>query len=187
MKTALIIHGSCDKDEYFNEKYPSLSNSHWFPWLQKQFLCHDILCQTPEMPNAYSPNYDDWKKTFESFYNKDVKIIIGHSAGAGFMLKWLQNNPQTELDKLILVAPWLDPNKEYADFLNFQIQDKILSNIKKIILLYSTDDETSILDSVNLILSRYKNIKVNSFTNKGHFVYDTIGPTFPELWKVVIE
>ena len=116
MKSALIIHGTCDKDEYFDEKYPTLSNSHWFPWLQKQFLCHDILCQTPEMPKAYNPLYGDWKKTFEKFYDEDVKIIVGHSAGAGFILRWLQDNPQIKLEKLILVAPWLDPDKECADF-----------------------------------------------------------------------
>ena len=133
MKSALILHGTCDRKEYFDENMSSLSNSHWFPWLQKQFLCHDILCQTPELPNAYNPNYNDWKKIFENFYNEDVKIIIGHSAGAGFILKWLQDNPQTKLDKLILVAPWLDPDKECTDFLDFQMKDIALNNIKETI------------------------------------------------------
>lgn len=31
MKKAIIIHGACDKEEYFSDKYPSLSNSHWLP------------------------------------------------------------------------------------------------------------------------------------------------------------
>lgn len=187
MKSTLIIHGTCDKDEYFDEKYPSLSNSHWFPWLQKKFLCHDILCQTPEMPKAYNPTYDDWKKTFEEFYNEDTKIIVGHSAGAGFILKWLQDNPQIKLEKLILVAPWLDLDKECADFLDFQLKDIALNNVKETILFYSKDDEKSILNSVDKILSYYKHIKVYSFVNKGHFVYSTIGSTFPELWQAIIE
>lgn len=187
MKNALVLHGTCDKQEFFDENVPSLSNSHWFPWLQKQFLRHDVLCQTPEMPLSYDPNYEDWKITFEKFYDQDVKIIIGHSAGAGFFLRWLQNNPQTKLEKLILVAPWLDPDKECADFLDFQMKLDALSGIKEIILFYSTDDETSILDSVHKILSTYKQIKVHSFENKGHFVYSTVGSTFPELWQAIVD
>ena len=187
MKEALVLHGTCDKEEFFDKNMPSLSNAHWFPWLQKQFLCHNFLCQTPEMPTSYNPNYEEWLKTFEKFYNEDVKIIIGHSAGAGFALKWLQNNPKAKLDKLILVAPWLDIEKECADFLDFQMQDDALNNIKEVSLFYSTDDEKSILDSVDKILSHYKNIKIYSFENKGHFVYSSIGSTFPELWKVISE
>ena len=187
MKEALILHGTCDKEEFFDKDMSSLSNSHWFPWLQKKLLCHNFLCQTPEMPTPYNPNYEEWLNTFEKFYNQDIKIIIGHSAGAGFMLKWLQDNPETKLDKLILVAPWLDIERECADFLDFQIKDNGLNNIKEISLFYSADDEKSILDSVNKILSHYKNIKVYSFKNKGHFVYGTIGSTFPELWKAIAE
>lgn len=187
MESALILHGTCDKEEFFDKDISSLSNSHWFPWLQKQFLCKNILCQTPEMPMPYNPSYENWRKTFENFYNDEVKIIIGHSAGAGFILKWLHNNPQVKLDKLIFVAPWLDTDKECADFLDFQMKDNVLDNIKEIILFYSSDDDVSILDSVNLILSHYKRIKTYRFENKGHFVYGKIGSTFPELWNSIIE
>lgn len=67
------------------------------------------------------------------------------------------------------------------------MKDDVLNNIKEILLFYSTDDEKSILDSVNKILSYYKNFKVYSFENKGHFVYSTIGSTFPELWKIIFK
>lgn len=185
MKTALLLHGTCDKEEFFDSEMPSLSNAHWFPWLQKQFLCRGFLCQIPELPSPYNPNYQDWKKTFEAFYCEDVKIIVGHSAGAGFILKWLQDNPQAEFDKLILVAPWLDIEKEFADFLDFQMLDNLLDNVKETLLFYSTDDESSIINSVKAILSHCKNIKVHRFENKGHFVTSTIGVTFPELANAI--
>ncbi|NND65590.1 MAG: hypothetical protein HKM24_06465, partial [Gammaproteobacteria bacterium] len=57
MKNAIIIHGTCDKDEYYSDKYPSLSNSHWLPWLQKQLLVRDIAAVTLEIANAWQPNY----------------------------------------------------------------------------------------------------------------------------------
>ncbi len=181
MKTALLLHGTCDKEEFFDSNFSSLSNAHWFPWLQKQFLCRDFLCQTPELPVPYNPKYEDWKETFERFYDKSVKIIVGHSAGAGFILKWLQSNPQTEFDKLVLVAPWMDVEKEFADFLDFQMQDTLLDNVKETLLFYSMDDEVSVLDSAKVILSHCGGIKVYRFENKGHFVTSTIGTTFSEL------
>jgi hypothetical protein len=38
MKNAVLIHGMPSKDEYFDPSAPSLSNAHWFPWLQKQLI-----------------------------------------------------------------------------------------------------------------------------------------------------
>ena len=187
MKSALILHGTCDKEEFFDKATPSLSNSHWFPWLQKQFLCNNILCQTPELPTPYNPDYNEWKKTFENYYNSDIKIIVGHSAGGGFMLKWLHENSKVKLDKLILVAPWLNTPIEPAEFLKFSIKENALDNIKETILFYSTDDDPSIIESVNIILAHYKQIKTFCFENKGHFVYGTIGTIFPELWQSIIE
>lgn len=35
MMKALLLHGTCDKEEFFDENMSSLSNAHWFPWLQK--------------------------------------------------------------------------------------------------------------------------------------------------------
>jgi hypothetical protein len=57
MKNAIILHGTCSKEEYYDPEHPSLSNSHWFPWLQKQLLRKDISAQTPEIPNAWRPTY----------------------------------------------------------------------------------------------------------------------------------
>ena len=185
MMNALLLHGTCDEEEFFDENMSSLSNAHWFPWLQKQFLCHDILCQTPELPTPYNPNYEDWKTIFERFYDEDVKVIVGHSAGAGFILKWLQDNPQTELDKLVLVAPWLDVEKEFGSFLDFQMKGTLLNNVKETLLFYSMDDEVSIINSVEMILSHCEDIKVYRFENKGHFVTSTIGATFRELKEAI--
>ena len=69
MKNAIILHGMPSKKEYYSEKYPSASNSHWLPWLQKQLLIKDIEAVTPEMFKCYNPNYDLWKSEFEKKYN----------------------------------------------------------------------------------------------------------------------
>jgi len=52
---ALIIHETCDKKKYFSDKYPSLSDSHRFPWSRKQLLAKGIFTQIPEMRMRINP------------------------------------------------------------------------------------------------------------------------------------
>ena len=42
MKNAIILHGGPSKKEYYDLNMPSMSNSHWLPWLQAQLLKKDI-------------------------------------------------------------------------------------------------------------------------------------------------
>jgi uncharacterized protein len=77
MKNAIIIPGTCSREEYFSGEYPSLSNSHWLPLLQKQLLIKEIFTQTPEMPDAYQPDYEKWAGEFERFTVDENMILIG--------------------------------------------------------------------------------------------------------------
>ena len=92
MKNAIIIHGMTDKEECFSDQYSSLSNSHWLPWLQKQLFIQGILAQTPEMPTPYNPNYNLWLDVFKQFSINKETILVGHSGGAGFLLRFLCEN-----------------------------------------------------------------------------------------------
>ena len=188
MKNAIILHGTCDKDEYFSDKYPSLSNSHWFPWLQKQLLINNILTQTPEMPEAYSPDYEKWRREFEKFDINSETILIGHSCGAGFFIRWLSEN-KVKIKKLILVAPWLDPDKEKTDsFFNFEISKDISDNSEEIHLLVSMDDDNDILESVNIIKNNIPKIRLHEFSNLRHFTYKHMKTdNFPELLEHILE
>ncbi len=120
MSRVVILHGRPGQDEYFSDDYPSASNSHWLPWLQKQLLMvgHDV--QTPEMVNAFAPDYAVWQKEFARHLVDEPMALIGHSTGAGFLVRWLSEHPQIQVESLVLVAPWLDPFSELgSDFFDF--------------------------------------------------------------------
>ena len=188
MKNAIILHGTCDKDEYFSDKYPSLSNSHWFPWLQKQLLINNIFTQTPEMPEAYNPDYEKWRREFEKFDVNSETILIGHSSGAGFLLRWLSEN-KVKISKLILVAPWLDPDREKTtSFFNFEIAKDIKERVIEIHLLVSSDDHDDILESANIIKNNISAIKYHEFHGFRHFTYRHMKTDkFPELLGYILE
>lgn len=186
MQNAIIIHGTCREEEYFSDKYPSLSNGHWLPWLQKQLLIKRIITQTPEMPEAYKPNYAKWKKEFERFDINEETILVGHSCGGGFLVRWLSENKVT-IKKLILVAPWLDPNRtKTTDFFDFEIDKNINARIGKIHLFISEDDDKDILKSADIIKNEIPEIVNHIFIDKGHFCFgDMKTDKFPELLEAI--
>lgn len=186
-KNALIIPGTPDKEEYFSDKYPSPSNCHWIPWLQKQLLMKNIFTQTPEMPDAYQPDYKKWRDEFEKFDVNEETILIGHSCGGGFLTRWLTEN-KTKLDKLVLVAPWLDPNRrKTTTFFEFNIDPGIQERTREIHIFVSQDDEQDILKSVEVIRKSLPNAKMHNFSDRGHFTLnDMKTEKFPELLEIVL-
>ncbi len=187
MKNAIIIHGSCSREEYFDDKYPSLSNSHWLPWLQKQLLIKNILTQAPEMPEAYNPVYEEWAKELERFEVNEKTILVGHSCGGGFLLRWLTEN-KVKVNKLVLVAPWLDPQrKKSSDFFDFSLDSTLNDRVGEIHLLFSEDDKDDILESVKIIQLSIPEISIHRFTNHGHFCLSHMKTDhFPELLDIII-
>src|SRR6266702_4796496 len=154
MKTAIILHGMSDpgQEEYYNPNFPSASNSHWIPWLQKQFFIHDIYAQTPEVPNSWKPDYETWRKEFERYDITAETILVGHSCGGGFIVRWLSERPDIRVGKVILVAPWLDPDRSNTtNFFEFTIDSKIIERTKGVTIFNSDNDSESVHRSVGII------------------------------------
>jgi hypothetical protein len=186
MKTALIIHGTCDQEEYFSDTYPSLSNSHWLPWLQKQMLIAGFETETPEMPVAYLPRYSEWKRTIERYRISDESILVGHSCGGGFLLRWLSENHLTP-KRVVLVAPWLDPSREKdPEFFQFTINSNLTSRTELHVVV-SDNDTSDINSSVKAIQSALPGAHTHFFPNLGHFCFsDMATEKFLELREIVL-
>ncbi len=184
---AILLHGTCDKEEYFSDQYPSLSNSHWIPWLQKQLLIANVPTATPEIPNAFYPDYRVWKKEFERFDVNKNSVLVGHSCGGGFLLRWLTEN-KLIIKKLVLVAPWLDPKrKKTKDFFEFMIDPKIQERAGEIHIFISKDDNEDIIISVKTIKGKFPDAIIHEFVDKGHFCFEEMKTEkFQELLNVIL-
>ncbi len=174
------------KEEYYDVNRPASSNCHWLPWIQKKLLLKNILAQTPEMPEPYNPVYENWRKIFEQLNPDEETILIGHSCGGGFIVRWLSEN-NIKVSQVVLVAPWLDTEKYLTTgMFDFKIDSDIVSKTSGITVLSSSDDEDYITDSVNLLKENTQNIKFIEFTDKGHFCLDDLGTIeFPELLEEI--
>lgn len=197
MKKALILHGLCDDDEYYSSTEPSPSNNNWIPWLQKQLMLNDYNCQTPEVPFSYRGIYQDWFDTVDPLNIDEYTILIGHSAGCGFFFKWLSQNNK-KVDKIFMVAPWLDPFNEVnpyndrlenKDFLQCDLVDDLNNRINEIHVLYCNDDPVSgVKETVDIVMDKYPLIsRLHNFDGLGHFSSASRGTDiFPEILDIII-
>lgn len=189
MKNAIILHGGPSKDEYYNPEAPSMSNSHWIPWLQGQLLKHDIAAATPEVPNSYDRNWKVWTKEVERFEITPNTILVGHSTGSGYFIKYLSIHPKLKVGKVVLVAPWLDPyhdkTKNFFDY--FEIDPDFPARTKGVTIFASDNDQESVQKTVEIVRNKVKGIKFRKFHNYGHFCYnDMKTEKFPELLEEVL-
>ncbi len=187
MKNAIILHGTSDETEYRDDKYPTLSNSHWLPWLQKKLLINNIEAHTPEVFEAFAPTYEKWLKELSRYEISEETILVGHSCGAGFLTRWLSEN-DVRVGKVILVAPWLDPDKSKSgDMFDFEIDPNMSLKTSSIAIFHSDDDMESIQKSTKMIKEQVSNIKYKEFHNYGHFCFEDMGVgEFPELLEECI-
>lgn len=193
MKQVILIHGLPDKEEVLGNEWPSPSNSHWFPWVQKQLTRMDILCQTPEMPRSYDPVYIEHENVLNQFEISKETVLVGHSSGGVFLLRYFSEHKDLKPKKVILVAPWLDlenylkeidPQSDYFDFK----LDEDLSKRISITCLYSTDDDKSILDTVQRIKNELPEVQFVVFDNRGHFTEpDLDTKEFPEIVDIILK
>ncbi|KKQ96342.1 MAG: hypothetical protein UT42_C0035G0002 [Candidatus Falkowbacteria bacterium GW2011_GWA2_39_24] len=190
MKNAIILHGGPSKQEYYDPKMPSMSNAHWIPWLQGQLLKAEIATATPEVPHSFDRNWEIWNKEVERFDITPETILIGHSTGAGFWIKYLSIHPDVRIGKVILVAPWLDPDHEHTKnfFDDFEIDSNLVSRTKGITILYSDDDQESVLKTVEIIRQKVNGITYKEFHNYRHFcIEDMKTVEFPELLQIILD
>ena len=165
------------------EYYPG----NWEHWLQFRVEKeHDIIMQIPKFPHAHAllMKYDEWEKIMDYQDINPETVLIGHSAGGGFVLKYLATHPELKVKQAILVAPWIDtnniqPNGFYKDF---DLNNNIVNQTKYgIDMFVSNDDMDDILQSTDKIQKNISNIRVHEFQNRGHFC----SPELPEILDII--
>lgn len=168
---------------------PNESNRNWLPWLQKQLTIHGIKADTPELPKAYDPEWREWAREVERYDITPDTLLIGHSCGAGFWIKYLSLHKDVKVGKVILVAPWMDPDGDETKgfFDGFEIDPNLMSRTKGVKILHSDNDMGNVHKTVAMLRDSIKGITYQEFHKYGHFCYEDMGSNeFPELLKEAI-
>lgn len=92
------------------------------------------------MPRPYEPRYEVWRQEFTHLPVDERTLLVGHSCGGGFLLRWLSEE-NCRVGRVVLVAPWLDVEGEVGDFFHFALDRQIdRKAVHGIDVLYSTND-----------------------------------------------
>ena len=138
----IIVHGSNSTEKHANEGLPE-NERHWKPWLKTELESRGIEVSNELYPQDWNPNYEEWKKVFEKNKINENTILVGHSAGGAFLVRWLSENKK-KIKKLILVSPG-KAGKESRKTLSDLYGNRTIKNIEEFvqdgISIFTSDDD----------------------------------------------
>ncbi len=185
----IIIHGCPSNKEKAMDPKTRTYDKHWIPWTKQQLISNGINTETPSMPEPWTPNYNNFKKEFEKYKVTEKTILIGHSCGCAFLVRWLGETKRKIL-KLILVAPWKIPDKNdkfKKAFYEYHIDKTIKSRVKEIIMFTADNEEEDGKKSLSLF-HEVLGGKIIELKGRGHYTLnDMKTKEFPELLNEVKE
>lgn len=188
MKRIYIIHGCPSDAEKAMNPETRTYDKHWIPWVKNELLKRNIETDVPLMPNPWEPDYEAFKKEFEKYPISEETILIGHSCGCAFLVRWLGESKQ-KISKLVLVAPWKIPDKEdkfRKAFYEYPIDETIKSRVKEIVMFTADDEEEDGKKSLKIFHDALGG-EIIELKGMGHYILDDMGTEeFPELLDLLL-
>ncbi len=185
----IIIHGCPSDEEKAMNPETRTFDKHWLKWSQRELIAAGIPTENPMMPNPWKPDYEVYKKIFEQHHINEHTVLVGHSCGSAFLVRWL-GDTKRNIGKLILVAPWKipDPTDELRMALyTYDIDETIKDRVKKIVIFTSDNEEEDGKKSAEIFHNALGGEVIN-LPNHGHYCLDDMGTeAFPELLKTILE
>lgn len=143
----------------------------------------------PQMPNSQNAKYVEWKLWFSRYLAlvRDGVILIGHSQGGYFLVKYLlEEEVPVRIGALLLVAAPAYPDdfggEDGGDFrFNTALLSKLSNTASNIHIFHSIDDPVVPFAHAEAYMKAVPTATLHRCTSYGHF----LTPEFPELLDVV--
>lgn len=184
----IVVHGCPSDVEKAMSSETRSYDKHWIPWIKKELTARGIKTETPLMPTPWQPDYEKFKKEFEKCKVTENTILIGHSCGSAFLVRWL-GETRRKIFKLILVAPWKIPDEGdmyRKAFYVYPIDESIKSRVEEVIMFTADDEEDDGKESLK-IFHQSLGGEIVELKGRGHYTMGDMGTTkFPELLEVVL-
>jgi hypothetical protein len=184
-KNCIIIHGCPSKEPRTPEE--RTYDKHWIPWLKQELENKGIKTEVPLMPTPWNAKYEEFKEVFENYNVNKNTVLIGHSCGTAFLVRWLSESKQ-RIHKLILVAPWkIALTEKKKDFYNFHIDENLKNRVDQIVMFTSDDEEENGKKSLKMYYEVLEG-EIIELQNHRHFTLRDMGTKeFPELLEKILE
>jgi uncharacterized protein len=187
MKNCIIVHGSNTTEKDSREGLPE-NERHWKPWIKRKLEEKGFEVSNEMYPEDWLPDYEKWKNVFEKNKIDENSILIGHSAGTAFLLRWLGENKR-KVSKVILIAPSVIKDGKYlglSKLKDFEFEVSLKDYFNELVIFYADDDDEDILESAKMVNEKLGGKLIN-LSGNGHFTLGDMGTEeFPELLEEVL-
>ena len=165
------------------------SRRSWKNELQDQ-IGSEFVVYTPQMPNKQNAQYADWKILFEKVINQldNRLVLVAHSLGAAFILKFLsENSLSIEIKRIYLLGAPFDGEGMGSEKLNTFLQPhwpgKLEQIEEKLCFYHSTDDFAVPYRHFEDFRRMFPKASFRKFEDRNHFLQ----PEVPELVQDIKE
>jgi uncharacterized protein len=192
MKQVLIIHGGDSFStyeayrRYLDKKQPDYykltHNMRWKEQLRSHLEGFDVLY--PVMPNNANAVYDEWGVYFEKLVTllEDDFQLLGHSLGAMFLTKYLNDRPlEQPASKIILVSGGYDEPAEELGSFKVASAKNLAQSAHEVHLIHSKDDPVVPFSELAKFQADLPDAISHIFEDRGHFTEET----FPEIIDII--
>jgi hypothetical protein len=196
MKSQIVfIHGG-DSFASADDFYAALRSWSYNPYQPERKRWRDFIAAelietheliVPAMPCKHNADYIAWAIWFEKLipYLRDGAVLIGHSLGGGFLLRYLtENKLPITVAQLHLVAPVVD-SLDCPGVGGFQIDVHMwpgFDTVPQSVHLWHSGDDTLVpIHHSERFKVLYPSAELYTFTDRFHFLTET----FPELLEVI--
>lgn len=184
MKNIVLVHGS------YGRPYEN-----WFPWLESKLSEKGIRCTVPTFPSPEHQKFADWAKLLDyyeemGYIDRDT-ILIGHSCGSIFLVRYLFERPKLKVSCLITVSGYngFISGDTRMDVLNkdFYTESSLKGlecNVGQIHSFYSKNDPFIPISHLE-DFARKLGGREHVIENAGHFNSAAGFDAFPELLDLI--
>ncbi len=192
----LVVHGGTTFPDY--ESYLSYLKNYQLESLEKlegkswksrlaEDLGENYQVIKPSFPCRRFAKYNEWKIWLEKFFPflQPGVILIGHSLGGTFLLKYLAENdfPQPISQLHLVAAAVTEENEPLASFALPADLSSVAKKAEEIFLYQSEDDPVVPFNDALLLAKQLPSAKKIFFAHRQHFNQ----PEFPEIISKIRE
>lgn len=186
---ALIVHGKPSREKYHSPSYPGPTLANWLPWAREQLLEAGYAeVAIPEISTPYEPSYDKWVDVLRSCRIDKSTLVIGHSFGVAALVEYMNRYPSAEVERIIGVAPWFDPQHRYTEagppHLDPNLSHRTAQGLD---FFYSSIDSDEVIASVRALRAALPHARLHDKPEYGHFMLGNsmASVEFPELIELL--
>lgn len=125
---------------------------------------------------------------FENYPVSGNTILIGHSCGSAFLVRWLGESKR-RVNKLILVAPWkitVHTDEHRKRFYGYDVDETIKSRVNEIVMFTADNEEQVGKNALKIFHTALKGKKIE-LPGRGHYTREDMRTEeFPELLEEVL-